>query len=249
MFPAQFDPLMAQSTNRPTSSANCSDYKRRDPRDVLSWRTDKIILVLDRIRDVGNISSIFRTCDALGVQVIWSILPPHYTGAFSSSTKKIRSKMRSISRGADRYLSQRFFQDEHELLKAIREEGRQIWSTDLGAGAVSLRSGEQVELPQEGIALVMGEETAGVSQAILDASSKRVFIPTFGFVQSLNVAVATALVLQALLWQVKVEHRGIGSAALRESVERDWKEWLEETEGAEQRQEEAICEEAAEEGG
>ena len=80
-----------------------------------------------------------------------------------------------------------------------RREGRDIWVTHLHAdNAVFLGGHKETDFPER-FALVIGAEHEGVSPAMLEASSKAVYLSMVGFVESLNVGVATALALQRIL--------------------------------------------------
>ena len=84
-------------------------------------------------------------------------------------------------------------------MAALREEGRTVWATDLAQGAVVLAPGAAwlgatpASLPEK-LALVIGTESTGVSQFILDNADRRVYLPQNGFADSLNASVAAALI-------------------------------------------------------
>ena len=86
----------------------------------------------------------------------------------------------------------------------MREEGRTVWATDLAQGAVVLAPGAAwlgdtpASLPEK-LALVIGTESTGVSQFILDDADRRVYLPQNGFADSYNVSVAAALALHAVI--------------------------------------------------
>ena len=104
---------------------------------------------------------------------------------------------------ATEWLTIREFKTTTDCIRALRSEGRTIWATDLSQQAVRLtRSGLGVPPSQEALppklAVVFGTESVGCSEEILLAADKRVYLPTRGFADSLNLSVAAALVLQAL---------------------------------------------------
>uniref|UniRef100_A0A7S0DB82 tRNA/rRNA methyltransferase SpoU type domain-containing protein n=2 Tax=Amorphochlora amoebiformis TaxID=1561963 RepID=A0A7S0DB82_9EUKA len=101
-----------------------------------------------------------------------------------------------VARSAPAWLSIRHFKTTKDAIKAAREEKREIWATDLSQGADKL-TGESMELPKK-FALVVGREADGVSSEMLAAADKRVYLPLNGFAESLNLSVATALVIQKL---------------------------------------------------
>ena len=96
------------------------------------------------------------------------------------------------------------FNTTQDCIDSLRNDGYKIWSTDLSQVAVTL---DEVGLRDEGcegnviperLAIVFGTEAVGCSTQILDASDKRVYLPLRGFADSLNLSVATALVVHHL---------------------------------------------------
>jgi len=96
------------------------------------------------------------------------------------------------------------FDTTQDCIDSLRNDGYKIWSTDLSQVAVTL---DEVGLRDEGcegniiperLAIVFGTEAVGCSTQILDASDKRVYLPLRGFADSLNLSVATALVVHQL---------------------------------------------------
>lgn len=104
------------------------------------------------------------------------------------------------ARNATEWVTLREFRTTKECISALREDRRTIWATDLSQHAVRLTteglgSGEMVP---ERLAVVFGTESVGVTQEMLTAADKRVYLPLRGFADSLNLSVAAALVLQQL---------------------------------------------------
>jgi tRNA (guanosine-2'-O-)-methyltransferase len=200
------------------SPSPCSTLLPPREQQILDSRTDRVILVLDGVRDVGNVASIYRICDALGVQQVWRVLPLHM------KTFRLRYDATGLSRGCESYLTKRTYRTGEECLQELRAQGREVWVTDLGEGAVEMSTktmlaGGGRDLPD--IALVVGEESRGVSEVFRSTADKRVYLPMRGFVQSHNVAVASALCLQLLLPFLECEG-GIADPALRDTVAREW---------------------------
>jgi tRNA(Leu) C34 or U34 (ribose-2'-O)-methylase TrmL len=99
------------------------------------------------------------------------------------------------------HLDVRLFQSSADCLEAVRADGRVLWATDLSQAALPLTSDAAAlgaTLPPR-LAVVVGSEGAGVSEAMLAAAERRIFLPMYGFTESFNVSVASALVLQRLL--------------------------------------------------
>ena len=99
-------------------------------------------------------------------------------------------------RGAARFLSVRDFASHAEVIAAVRAVPRcELWCSDLGQDASVLADGApwlRGPLPHR-VALVFGTESTGVSNELLAACDRRVYVPQHGFADSLNVGVAAAL--------------------------------------------------------
>lgn len=140
-----------------------------------------LLLVLDEIRDPGNLGTIVRTADAAGVNGI--ILLEGCADLFSP--KAVRATMGSLF-----HLPIKVEQNKEEFINWCAASDWSIWSS-------SLEGGESiyVEKLPERTAIVMGNEAEGVSKELLVASEKSVYIPMPGRAESLNVAIATGIIL------------------------------------------------------
>lgn len=135
------------------------------------------LLLLEDIQDPGNLGSMLRTAAAAGVELVY--LSPSCTDAWSP--KALRG-----GQGAQFQLP---LVENAELLAVLSDfNGVSMVTSMQGESLYSLDLGGQ-------IALVMGNEGKGVSQAMLKAADKHITIPTSGKVESLNVAAATAVCL------------------------------------------------------
>lgn len=142
---------------------------------------DGLLLVLDEIRDPGNLGTIVRTADAAGVSGI--ILLEGCADLFSPKT--VRATMGSLF-----HLPIKVEQNKEEFITWCAASNWSIWSS-------SLEGGESIygeKLPGR-TAIIMGNEAEGVSKVLLAASEKRVYIPMPGRAESLNVAIATGIIL------------------------------------------------------
>lgn len=111
----------------------------------------------------------------------------------------------AFAKGAQRWLSLRSFESTEACVEALRESGREVWVTALeqraqvlAPGAPWLEQDFPAALPPR-LAIVLGAEGAGVSEAFKGAADRLVYLPLSGFAESLNVSVAAALVTQVLL--------------------------------------------------
>ena len=146
-----------------------------------------LLLVLDEVRDPGNLGTIVRTADAAGVTGV--VLLNGCVDLFAPKT--VRATMGSLF-----HLPIKAEQDKKEFIEWCTGKNWSLWSSAL-EGAKSIY---EVELPER-VAVVMGNEAEGVSEEILSASDKRVYIPMPGKAESLNVATAAGVILFECLRQ------------------------------------------------
>lgn len=136
-------------------------------------------LLLDRIQDPGNLGTILRTADAFGITVV---LTNGCADAYSEKT--IRASMGAVFRTVPHRME----------LKRVLSSDIPIAVTALTAQATDLR---QVDLKD--YLVVIGSEGQGVCDALLEASSRQLIIPMQPRCESLNAAIAAAIVM----WQMK----------------------------------------------
>ncbi len=140
------------------------------------------MLLLDGIQDPGNLGTILRTADALGVQ---TVLLEGCADPFSH--KVVRASMGAVFR---RPVLQSTWR---EVSTALEHAGIPVAVTALSDKSVDIRT---ADLPS--MAVVIGSEGQGVRQEILDAAAHQLIIPMDPHCESLNAAIAAAIVL----WQM-----------------------------------------------
>lgn len=166
-----------------TPSSVLAIFEQRPAADIDNFLGDnQLILALDSIQDPGNLGTIVRIADWFGIK---QILCSHTT-ADIYNTKTIQSTMGSIARVDVHYTNL------ETLLPKLRADGWNICGTFLDGETIydSELAGRSV--------IVMGNEGNGISEALAKMVTHRLFIPPYPVsaetVESLNVAVATAIV-------------------------------------------------------
>ncbi len=145
-----------------------------------------LVVVLDNVRSLNNIGSIFRTCDGFAVAGVVlcgiSACPPS-------------PEIHKTALGAEMSVEWKYFESTSEAVAALKAEGFVIACLEQVMGSQPL----QDFAPAEGAkyALIVGNEVDGVAQDIVDASDVYLEIPQSGTKHSLNVAVSTAITI----WQ------------------------------------------------
>jgi tRNA (guanosine-2'-O-)-methyltransferase len=148
---------------------------------VLRHRQPDMTVVMENIHDPHNVSAVLRSCDAAGVMELQLI----YTDTeFPDIGKK-------SSASAKKWVELRHFKNVKECYKKLHEEGFTIYATHLEEKAKSLF---EIDMTKK-VAIVVGNEHKGVSPEAARLADGILQIPMFGMIQSLNVSVATAVIL------------------------------------------------------
>lgn len=149
--------------------------------------TGKMLLVLDRVGDPGNIGTMLRTADAAGLGGL--VLLKGSADIYAPKT--VRASMGSLF-----HLPVIGGVSEAEFISSARKAGYELLVTCLD-GADNLYKADL----RGRLAFVMGNEANGVTESLLAAADKRVFIPMQGRAESLNVAMAAGVVMFEALRQ------------------------------------------------
>lgn len=197
-----------EAQNKITEFDTGSEDKKEGPRRlrkaerVLAGRTSRLILVIERSYDEINQVAILRTAEAMGVQHVWIVLPaikkPEHRNEKIAKERKERGYNAKVSRTAMQWMTMRTFNTPRECIAALREDGREIWTTELSQEAHCLDHPGSVAPFPERVALVVGRETDGVSKEMQEAADKRFYLPIRGWADSYNLGIATALILQKM---------------------------------------------------
>ena len=152
-------------------------------KQVLAQRLGSLSIVLDNVYDPHNISAILRSCEAFGVQDVHII-----------ESEEFFKVNKEITRGCEKWLSLHIWDDFTNCRKFLKKKGFVIYSTCFADDAIPINA-IPIDKP---VALVVGNEHRGVENKIAELCDAKIIIPMFGFVQSFNVSVASALALAAL---------------------------------------------------
>jgi tRNA G18 (ribose-2'-O)-methylase SpoU len=161
-----------------------------DRLSVEAFKTvDKIpfMLVLDNVRSLHNIGSVFRTADAFRLEGVYlcgiTATPPH-------------REIHKTALGATESVYWEYREETTDAITELKEKGYQIYSVEQTEGSVLL---DQVQLSgKQKYALVFGHEIRGVHQQVVDMSDQCIEIPQYGTKHSLNISVAAGIVIWEL---------------------------------------------------
>ena len=154
-----------------------------------------LIIVLDNVRSLNNIGSVFRTADAFLVKAVYlcgfTATPPH-------------RDIHKTALGATESVEWKHFKSTREAITNLKADNFKVVSLEQTQGSVPL-TGFFPE-SQTPYAMVFGNEVNGVSQEVIDGSDLCIEIPQFGTKHSFNIAVSAGIVL----WDfyTKLHHPG-----------------------------------------
>lgn len=151
-----------------------------------------ITLVLEDIRSLYNVGSIFRSADAFRVE---RLVLSGYT------PQPPRKEISKTALGADATVPWIYVASTVDAIVQLKTEGVRVFAVELAESSLTLAALSSMLLasPHAHIALVLGNELTGVSAPVMGLCEGAVEIPMFGIKHSLNVAVAAGIVLHALV--------------------------------------------------
>lgn len=153
-----------------------------------------LVVVLDDVRSMYNVGSVFRTADAFRVSSIYlcgiTATPPH-------------AEIHKTALGAEDTVEWKHFDSTMQAVSSLRAEGYKIFSIEQCEGSTMLQN---LELnPHTKYAVILGNEVKGVKQEVVDASDACLEIPQFGTKHSLNVSTTAGMVIWEFAKQLMIK--------------------------------------------
>lgn len=149
-------------------------------------KTFPITVICDEVYFQQNIGSIFRICDAFGVEKII------FTGEhFILSERKVNK----TSRNTHKTVPYEIIKDKNEIVNFLQENKYQIIALEITDTSISV---DKIEITNQPIALIVGSEIYGISKQLLDTANTTTHITMYGKNSSMNVVQATAIILQKI---------------------------------------------------
>lgn len=153
-----------------------------------------LVVVLDNVRSLHNVGSIFRTSDAFIVEKI-------YLCGITSTPPN--AEIHKTALGAEDSVAWEYVAETLDVLNRLHAEGYKVLAVEQTENSISL---EKLSLSKdEKYAIILGNEVKGVQQEVVDLCDETVEIPQFGTKHSLNVSVAGALTIWNIFTQLKLQ--------------------------------------------
>jgi len=164
---------------------------------IEEFKTQKktpLVVVLDNVRSALNVGSVFRTADSFAIEKIYlcgiTATPPH-------------KEISKTAIGATDSMDWEHLKDISEAINNLKSEGYKIFGIEQTSQTTLLQN-VKIEQNQK-IAIVMGNEVMGISDAILPLLDEVIEIPQFGTKHSLNVSVCTGIVIWELFKKMTLQ--------------------------------------------
>ena len=155
--------------------------------DFKQQKKDPVIVLLDNVRSLHNVGSVFRTCDAMAVEKLYlcgiTAKPPH-------------REIQKTAIGATESVNWEYMEDAISIIHRYKKEGYTIISVEQTSNSFALGN---YNWKNEKVLLVFGNEVDGVQQKIIDLSDFSIEIPQWGTKHSFNITVSAGIVL----WDLK----------------------------------------------
>ena len=143
-----------------------------------------LVVVLDDVRSMYNVGSVFRTGDAFRIEAVYlcgiTSTPPH-------------TEIHKTALGAEDSVCWKYFKNTLEAIDELKKEGYDVYSIEQAHGSTKLQTFEP--LHGKKYAVVLGNEVKGVHQEVVDASDGCLEIPQFGTKHSMNVSVTAGIII------------------------------------------------------
>ena len=163
-----------------------TELARISPDEFKTTKKIPLIVILDNIRSMNNVGSIFRTCDAFVVEKLYlcgiTATPPH-------------KDIAKTALGATESVDWEYAEKVVDLVKSLQKNNIKVYLVEQTDSSVLLN---QFQFPEEKMAIVLGNEVFGVTDDLLPLCNGAIEIPQHGTKHSLNVTIAAGVVI----WEV-----------------------------------------------
>mgnify|MGYP000120616094 FL=1 len=179
--------------NTPMRKLKNSELNRLEVADFKEAKKIPLVVILDNVRSLNNIGSVFRTSDAFVVEKIY------LCGITATPPNK---DIHKTALGATDSVDWEYAEDTLTLVLELQKQGVEVASIEQAESAVMLQDFEISK--NKKYAIVLGNEVKGVHQKVVSASNYCIEIPQFGTKHSLNISVTTGIVLWSFLEKLRL---------------------------------------------
>jgi len=161
-----------------------TEMNRLTPEEFKLTKKLPLVVVLDNVRSLHNVGSVFRTGDAFLIEAVYlcgiTCTPPH-------------AEIHKTALGAENTVDWEYFNETLDAVNKLKTEGYTVFSIEQAKGSILL---PDIELDKtQKYAVVLGNEVKGVQQKVVDTCDGCIEIPQYGTKHSLNVSVTSGIII------------------------------------------------------
>ena len=160
-----------------------TELNRLSQGDFKEAKKTSLIVVLDNVRSLHNVGSVFRTADAFLIEAVYlcgiTAAPPH-------------AEIHKTALGAEDTVDWKYFENTLDAIKELKQKRYHVAAVEQAENSILL---DQLVLENEKYAVVLGNEVKGVAQEVMNQCDSCIEIPQFGTKHSLNVSVTSGIIL------------------------------------------------------
>ena len=153
-----------------------------------------LVVVLDNIRSLNNVGSVFRSSDAFKLEKIYlcgvTATPPN-------------AEIHKTALGAEDSMDWEYYEDTKEVVEKLKNDGYKVFAVEQVQNSIML---DKVDLDKNNrYALILGNEVKGVQQKVVGMSNCCIELPQYGTKHSLNVSITAGIVMWEFVKQLKLK--------------------------------------------
>jgi len=167
-----------------------TELKRLSPEEFKKTAKIPVTIVLDNVRSLHNVGSVFRTSDAFLIEAIYlcgiTATPPH-------------AEIHKTALGAENTVEWQYFENTLDAVRQLKQKSYQILAVEQAENSISI---DKFKIENQPYAIIFGNEVKGIDQSVMDCCDACIEIPQFGTKHSLNISVAAGIVI----WEIFIAH-------------------------------------------
>ena len=161
-----------------------TEMNRLTPEEFKEEKKTPLVVILDNVRSLHNVGSVFRTSDAFLVEAVYlcgiTSTPPH-------------AEIHKTALGAENTVNWKYFEDTHVALEELKSKGYIVFAIEQAEGSTKLPD-LKLDTTKK-YAVILGNEVKGVQQSVVDVCDGCIEIPQYGTKHSLNVSVTGGIII------------------------------------------------------
>jgi len=153
------------------------------------------VVILDNVRSLHNVGSVFRTADAFLVEAV-------YLCGITSTPPQ--AEIHKTALGAENTVDWKYYEDTHLAVTELKAQGYTVFAIEQAVGSTMLTN-LQLDKSKK-YAVILGNEVKGVQQSVVDVCDACIEIPQFGTKHSLNVSVTGGIIIWEFFKKMKTHN-------------------------------------------